>query len=94
MQAFCNTHSNFHMEKTGEVSQNWNFFKIVSFLHHLKALNESISEWAYTLNLAKWFWRYLHFSAPKKRAFLDKTWENLHILNGTENIIFVSFAIF
>ena len=38
--------------------QNWNFIKIIWFLHHLKAL-ERISEWAHFLN----------FSAPKSRFF-------------------------
>ena len=38
------------------------------------AFNDKISEWAYFLNLAKWFWRCLNFSAPKKkRFFLGKT---------------------
>ena len=36
-----------------EISQVWNFFKIIWFLHHLKALNERISEWVYFLNLTK-----------------------------------------
>ena len=52
-----------------EVSQNWNFFKNIWFLHHLKALNKRISEWAYFLNLTRWFQRYLNFSASK-RVFL------------------------
>ena len=43
------------------------------FLHHLKALNERISEWAYFLNLTKRFRRYLNFSAPKKGVFSDET---------------------
>ena len=30
-----------------------------------KALNERISERAYSLNLEEWFQRYSHFSAPK-----------------------------
>ena len=35
------------------------------FIDHLKAINERFSEWAYFLNSAKWFQRYLKFSAPR-----------------------------
>ena len=56
-----------------EVDHYWNFIKIIWFLHHLIALNERIWEWAYFLNLAKQFRRYLNFSAPKNKIFLDKT---------------------
>ena len=42
------------------------------FVHHFKALNERISEWGYFLNLTKWFWRYLNFSAPNKGVFSDR----------------------
>ena len=52
-----------------EVSQNWNFVKITWFLHHLKALNERISEWAHFLNFAKRFRWYLNISAPKNGFF-------------------------
>ena len=55
-----------------EVGQNWNFIKITWFLHHLKALNERIWEWAHFVNLDKRFRRYLNFSAPKNGVFLDK----------------------
>ena len=41
-----------------EVSQNWNFFKNIRFLDHLKAPNERVSQWAYFLNLDKGFQRY------------------------------------
>ena len=67
-----------------EISQIWNFFKIIWFLHHLKVLNERISEWAYFLNLTKRFRRCFNFSAPKKGVFSDKTLGNLHIWNGTK----------
>ena len=67
-----------------EVSQNWNFFKSILFLNHLKALDERISAWVYFLNLVKWFWRYLNFSAPKKGVF----WTKLHIWNSNKNNIF------
>ena len=66
----------FHFEyfRNGrEVGQNWNFLKIIWFLYHLKALNGKISEWAYFLKLAKMFWRYLNFSAPKKIFFLGES---------------------
>ena len=56
-----------------EVNQNWNFIKIIWCLHHFKALNERISEWAHFLNLAKGSRRCLKFSAPKNEVFLDKT---------------------
>ena len=56
----------------GWSGQNWNFIKIALLLHHLKALNERISEWAHFLNLAKWFRRYLNFRAPKNGVFSDK----------------------
>ena len=70
--------------------QNWN--KNIWFLHHLKAL----SEWAHFLKLAWWFWRYLNFSAPKKRDLLDKpTLEGSYNLNGIKKKIFEGFfAIF
>ena len=54
---------------TTMVGQNWNFIKIIWFLHHLKALNKRISEWADFLNLAKRFQRYLDFSASKNGVF-------------------------
>ena len=38
-------------------------FKINRFLCQLKA--PKISEWAYFLNLAEQFWRYLNFIPPK-----------------------------
>ena len=47
-----------------------NYLIFTSF--DLKALNERISEWAHFLDLAKWFRRYLNFSAPKNRVLLDK----------------------
>ena len=63
-----------------EVSQIWNFFKIIWFLHHLKALNERISKWAYFLNLTKRF-----RSVCQKRGFFQARLRgNLHIWNGTK----------
>ena len=56
----------------GWSGQNWNFIKNVWFLHNLKALNETISQWAHFLDLAKQFGRYLNFSAPKNGDLLDK----------------------
>ena len=44
-----------------------------SIVAQFKALNERISEWAYILNLDKWFQRYLQFSLPKKEVFVDKS---------------------
>ena len=70
-----------------EVGQSWNFFKIIWFLNHFKALDERISAWVYFLNLVKRFWRYLNFSAPKK-SFLG---QNLHIWNGNKKNIFDGF---
>ena len=56
-----------NLARSREVSQNWNFLKHNWSADHLKALNEKISEWAHFLNLTKRFWRYLTFSAQKKR---------------------------
>ena len=62
-----------------EVNQNWNFIKIIWCLHHLKALNERISEWAHFLNVAKWFWRFLNFSAPKNWGFFRQDLEGTYL---------------
>ena len=62
-----------------EISQVWNFFKIIWLLHHLKALNERISEWVYFLNLTKRLWRYLNFSAPKKGGIFRRDLEGTYI---------------
>ena len=56
-----------NLARSRGVSQNWNFLKHNWSADHLKALNEKISEWAHFLNLTKRFWRYLTFSAQKKR---------------------------
>ena len=52
-----------------------------------------ICEWAHFLNLAKRFWRYLTFSAQKKKDFFsgDVT-GNLHISNGTKKKAFLLFS--
>ena len=62
-------HHKYHKYYDMEVGQNWNLFKIIWFLHHLKALSETNSEWAHFKNLAKVFQRYLHFSAQKNGFF-------------------------
>ena len=49
------------------------FFKKNSIVAQFKAINDRISEWAYFLNLDKLFPRYLQFSVPKKRFFVDKS---------------------
>ena len=47
------------------------FFHHISILHTscLSTFNERISELAHFLNLAKWFWRYLHVVLKKGRPF-------------------------
>ena len=71
-----------------EVGQNWNFIKIIWFLHHF-------SEWAHFLDLAQQFRRYLDFIAPKNGVFRQDLRGNLHIWNGTKKKIFEGFfAIF
>ena len=69
-----------------EVGQNWNLFKIIWFLHHLKALNDTNSEWAHFKNLAKGFQRYLHFSAQKMGFLRQGLRGNLHTWDGTKKI--------
>ena len=76
----------------GWSGQNWNFIRIIWFLHHLKALNERISEWAHFLNLAKRFWRYLNFSTPKNGGFFRQALEGSYISNGTKKKIFKEFV--
>ena len=71
--------SELKLNKNREVSQNWNFIKINWCLHHLKALNERISEWAHFLNVAKWFWRFLNFSAPKNWGFFRQDLEGTYL---------------
>ena len=79
-----------------EVAQNWHLIKIIWFLHHLKALNERIWKWAHFLNLAKQFWRYLNFSAPKSRTFLDKTYKEVTYLKWHQKedfrMVFLQFS--
>ena len=74
----------FSKPRIREVSQIWKFFKIVWFLHHLKALNDRISEWAYFLNLTEQFQRYSNFSALKRGYVQTGLRGNLHIWNGTK----------
>ena len=76
--------------KIKEVSQIWNFFKIIWFLHNLKALKEKISEWVYFFNLTKRLPRDIQIFIPV--AIVFRKWgyfkiglrENLHIWNGTK----------
>ena len=42
------------------------------FLHHLKAINDRILEWAHFLYLTRGFWRYLNVSAPKSEIFSER----------------------
>ena len=58
-------------------------------------LIERISEWTHFLNLAKGFWRYSNFSAPKNGVFLDKT-EGTYLseMAPKKKIFEVFFAIF
>ena len=53
-------------------NKDMKFFKKYSIIAQCKALKERISEWAYFLNLDKWFQRYSLCSAPKKGGFVDK----------------------
>ena len=62
-------------------NRNLKFFKKNSVVAQFyKALNERISEWAFFLNLDKWFQRYVQFSVPKKGGFVDKSWRGTSYL--------------
>ena len=66
---FSNFWNQFTVHIVEEVGQNWNFIKMTWFLHHLKAINDRISEWAHFLSLTRGFWRYLNVSASKNGIF-------------------------
>ena len=68
-----------------EVGQNWHFIKIIRFLHHLKALNERISEWAHFQNLAKRCRRYWILVLQKTGKTGER--QNRQIVGGTNWLI-------
>ena len=66
----------------GKVAPNWNFFKIIWFLHHLNALNERISE-----ELMVYIWpsssRDIWISVLQKRGFFKQDLKGTY-WNGTK----------
>ena len=71
--------------------QNWNVFKIIWFLHHLKALNERISEWAYFLNWTRRFQRYLNLSAFFRQDLKQGTYISEMALKNNICDVFFNF---
>ena len=67
------------------VGQNWNFIKIIWFLHHLKFFNQRISEWAHIKKFGQ------AILVLQKWAFFRQDLEETYIWVIFENI---SYHIF
>ena len=76
-----------------EVNQNWNFIKIIWCLHHFKALNERISEWAHFLIWQGNSGDIWNLVLQKTGIFLTRLRGKLHIWNGTKKKIFERFFL-